>query len=134
MVTVPGSQGGCSFNSLGKLSCPLLSAWDAGLRCLLNLLLWSRSSAQPLHWGILQTHCVEEQLRVSDVLSLLQHLQEASPTDATPNPKNSLLHYLWTPVVPLLQTTRAGTIHHPSAYKRFGHSVSAGLGYRLLVV
>lgn len=134
MATVPGSQGGCSFNSLGKLSCPLLSAWDAGLRCRLSLLLWSRSNAQPLHWGILQMHCVEQQLRVSDVLSLLLHLQVASSADTTPNPKNSLLQYLWTPVVPLLQTTRAGTIHHPSACKQFCHSVSAWLGYRLVVV
>lgn len=122
LVAVHGSQGGCSFNSLGKLSCPLLSAWAAGLRCRLSLPLWSRSSAQPPHWGILQMHCVEEQLRVSGVLRLLQHLQEASAPEANPNPKSSLLQYLW---------TRAGAMHHPSARKQLCRSLSAGTGCRL---
>lgn len=108
--------------SAPQLSCPLLSSWAAGLRCQLSLPLWSRSSAQPLHWGILQMHCVEEQLRVSGVLHLLQHLQEASAPEATPNPKNSLLQYLW---------TRAGAMHHPSARKHLCHSLTAGSGWRL---
>lgn len=133
MVAVSGGQGGCSFNSLEKLSCPLPSTWAAGLRCQRSLPLWSRSSAQPLHWGTLQTHCGRTAESKCCSKSLPAPARGIIPR-SDPHPKEQPTPVSLGPCGTTPPNNQSRNYTPSKCMQTVVHSVSAGSGYRLVVV